>query len=48
MGLVTNIDVLTALSSAQDSLRLSNKIHYQIKIDYLKLLASSMERPSKH
>ena len=47
MGLVTNIDVLTALSNAQDSLRLTNRIKFQIKTDYFKLLASTTERPIK-
>ena len=46
LGLVTNVDVLLALSTAQDSLRLSNKIHYQIKIDYFKLLAATNESPA--
>ncbi len=47
LGLVTNLDVLLALSNAQDSLRLLNRIHYQIKIDYLKLLAYTAERPKR-
>ena len=47
LGLVTNIDVLTALSNAQDSLLLSNQVHYQTKVDYLKLLAATLERPKK-
>ena len=47
LGLATNIDVLTSLASAQESQRLSNRIQYQTRLDYLKLLAATAERPKK-
>ena len=44
LGLVTNLDVLQALTSYQDTARSLEKIRYQSKIDYNKLEAAAAKR----
>jgi outer membrane protein len=46
-GLVTNLDVLSALTASQESQRALDRAQYQLKIDYLKLQASAALRPQK-
>jgi outer membrane protein len=45
-GLVTNIEVLTALTTSQQTRRNLDKIQYQFKMNYMRLLAATAERPS--
>lgn len=44
-GIVTNIEVLQVLTTAQETQRSVDRVIYQQKIDYLKLLADVGERP---
>ena len=46
LGLVTNLDVLVALSSSQDALRALDRSRYAAKLDNLRLEAASMMRPA--
>ncbi len=45
MGLVTNLDVLRALTASQESQRLLDRAYFQIKMDYLLLQASAARVP---
>lgn len=45
-GLVNNIEVLTSLTAAQETKRNLDKIQYQFKMDYMRLLAATAQRPS--
>lgn len=44
-GLVTNLDVLTALNLFQESKRSLDRAKYSVKLDYMKLEASVAHRP---
>ena len=47
LGLVTNLDVLTAITSSQESQRALDKARYQSKLDYLKLQIATAKRPKQ-
>jgi len=44
-GLVTNIEVLTSLTNAQEARRDLDKAQYQFQINYIQLLTATAERP---
>ncbi len=44
-GLVTNIEVLLALTSSQEAQRALDRAQYQFKIDYMRLLGITAARP---
>ncbi|MBC7396828.1 MAG: TolC family protein [Bdellovibrionales bacterium] len=44
-GLVTNIEVLLAMTSSQEAKRILDRAQYQFKINYLKLLGITAARP---
>jgi outer membrane protein len=45
-GLVTNLDVLQALTSYQENLRALDRARYTAKLDYLRLEAAAARRPT--
>lgn len=45
-GLVTNLDVLQALTAFQENLRALDRARYTAKLDYLKLEAAAARRPA--
>lgn len=45
-GLVTNLDVLQALTSYQENLRALDRARYTAKLDYLRLEAAAARRPA--
>jgi outer membrane protein len=45
LGLVTNLDVLQALTASQESQRTLDRARYAAKLDYLRLQASVVRRP---
>jgi len=45
LGLVTNLDVLQALTTYQQNLRALDRARFTAKLDYLRLLAASGQRP---
>ncbi len=44
-GLVTNLDVLQSLTTAQETMRAYDRVQYQFKTDYIKLLGATGVRP---
>jgi outer membrane protein len=46
LGLVTNLDVLQALTTFQENQRALDRARFQAKADYLKLQAAAMRRPA--
>ena len=46
LGLVTNLDVLQALTALQENQRALDRARYTAKLDYLKLEAAAMRRPA--
>ncbi|MBI3555655.1 MAG: TolC family protein [Deltaproteobacteria bacterium] len=47
LGLVTNLDVLTAITSSQESQRALDKSRYLTKLDYIKLQIATARRPKQ-
>lgn len=45
LGLVTNLDVLQALTAFQENQRAQDRARYTTKLDYLKLQAAAVRRP---
>jgi outer membrane protein len=45
-GLVTNLDVLVALNTSEESARSLDRLIYQFRLDYLKLQAQVAQRPT--
>ncbi len=46
LGLVTNLDVLQALTTYQENLRALDRARYATKLDYIRLQAAAMRRPA--
>ena len=46
LGLVTNLDVLQALTAFQENLRALDRARYTAKFDYIKLQAATLGRPA--
>jgi outer membrane protein len=47
LGLVTNLDVLQALTAFQQNQRALDRARYTIKLDYVRLEAAAARRPAK-
>jgi outer membrane protein len=45
LGLVTNLDVLTSITTAQESQRALDKAKFQLKLDHVKLLIATAQLP---
>lgn len=45
LGLVTNLDVLQALTAYQENIRTRDRVRYSTKLDYLRLQAATARRP---
>lgn len=45
LGLVTNLDVLQALTAFQENQRALDRVRYAVKLDYLRLQAAAVRRP---
>ena len=46
LGLVTNLDVLQALSTYQENLRALERVRFNVKLNYLRLQAAAVYRPA--
>ncbi len=46
LGLVTNLDVLQALSAYQDNQQALDRVRYKVKLNYLRLQAAAVHRPA--